>query len=79
MMAAALGRGTASGTKGGGGGGGKQVGGRVLFVAVGCFLFFLVLLLSARPDATDVLGARNRKCCRFSELLRLWIVSESPD
>ncbi|KAG2596060.1 hypothetical protein PVAP13_5KG129774 [Panicum virgatum] len=56
MMAAALGRGTAAGTKGGG----KQVGGRVLFVAVGCFLFFLVLLLSARPDATVVLGGRNQ-------------------
>ncbi|RLN25054.1 uncharacterized protein C2845_PM07G02230 [Panicum miliaceum] len=49
---AALGRGAAAGTKGGG----KQVGSRVLVVAVGCFLFFL---LSARPDAAVVLGARS--------------------
>ena len=61
---AALGRGAAAGTKGGG----KQVGSRVLFVAVGCFLFFLVFLLSARPDAAIVLGARKCSC----------IVSESP-
>ncbi|PUZ57764.1 hypothetical protein GQ55_5G455400 [Panicum hallii var. hallii] len=54
---AALSRGAAAGTKGGGGG--KQVGSRVLFVTVGCFLFFLVFLLSARPDATLVLGARR--------------------
>ncbi|KAG2587337.1 alpha-1,3-arabinosyltransferase XAT2-like [Panicum virgatum] len=52
---AALGRGAAAGTKGGG----KQVGSRVLFVAVGCFLFFLIFLLSARPDAAIVLGARS--------------------
>jgi hypothetical protein len=58
---AALSRGAAAGTKGGGGG--KQVGSRVLFVTVGCFLFFLVFLLSARPDAATVLGAR--KCCHL--------------
>ena len=40
----------------------------MLFVAVGCFLFFLVFLLSARPDAAIALGARKCSC----------IVSESP-
>ncbi|CAO2209198.1 unnamed protein product [Urochloa humidicola] len=47
---AALGRGAAAGK----GGGDRRVGSRVLFVAVGCFLFFLVFLLSARPDAAAV-------------------------
>ncbi|CAO2185369.1 unnamed protein product [Urochloa humidicola] len=52
---AALGRAAAAGK----GGGDKRVGSRVLFVAVGCFLFFLVFLLSSRPDAAVVLDARG--------------------
>ncbi|CAL4964850.1 unnamed protein product [Urochloa decumbens] len=55
---AALGRGAAAGKGGGGGGDRRPVGSRVLFVAVGCFLFFLVFLLSSRPDAAVVLDAR---------------------
>ncbi|CAL4951093.1 unnamed protein product [Urochloa decumbens] len=53
---AALGRGAATG-KGGGGGDRRPVGSRALFVAVGCFLFFLVFL-SSRPDVAVVLDAR---------------------
>ncbi|CAO2193365.1 unnamed protein product [Urochloa humidicola] len=52
---AALGRAAAAGK----GGGDKRVGSRVLFVAVGCFLFFLVFLLSSRPDAAVVLDAHG--------------------
>ncbi|CAL4957788.1 unnamed protein product [Urochloa decumbens] len=53
---AALGRGAAAAGKAGGGDR-RPVGSRVLFVAVGCFLFFLVFLLSSRPDVAVVLDA----------------------
>nr|CAB3472468.1 unnamed protein product [Digitaria exilis] len=48
----------ARGPVAGKGGGDRQVGRKVVFVAVGCFLFFLVCLLSSRQDVTVILDAR---------------------
>ncbi|TKW13129.1 hypothetical protein SEVIR_5G078700v4 [Setaria viridis] len=57
-MAAMGGRGPAV-IKGGGGGGDRPVGSRLVSVAVGGFLFFLVLLRSSRHDVAVVLDART--------------------
>lgn len=62
---AALGRGAAAAGKGGD----RQVGRRVVFVAVSCFLFFLVCILSSRQDVTVVLDARKCRRRRVSSSL----------
>ncbi|KAF8724638.1 hypothetical protein HU200_020909 [Digitaria exilis] len=67
----------ARGPVAGKGGGDRQVGRKVVFVAVGCFLFFLVCLLSSRQDVTVILDARKCRRVIFSEYVRPQQLGES--